>query len=276
MATFPTGVQTFPTSSGSEVLNSLGSGTGLAGMLNLLSTDLTAVEAKLGTGSSTAASNQLLVGTGTGTSAWQGLTSAQLASILSDETGSGAAVFANSPTIITPTIASLTNMQHNHTNAAGGGQLSNTSFATGTIGTDKLTVPYKFRVYRNAAQNIGNTDTKIQFDTRTFDTGSNFDITTNFRFVAPIAGFYYVHWALQVTQVGSGTYQSSLYKNGSVIAIGGRDNVNTVQVDTSGADLVSLAANDYLEIFATSSTGSEALQVGSTNCYFSGFLISST
>jgi hypothetical protein len=51
-------------------------------------------------------------------------TSAQLATLLSDETGSGANVFATSPTIVTPTIASLTNMQHTHLNAAGGGVLA--------------------------------------------------------------------------------------------------------------------------------------------------------
>ncbi len=39
-------------------------------------------------------------------------------------TGTGKFVFDGSPTIVTPTIASLTNMQHNHTNAAGGGQLT--------------------------------------------------------------------------------------------------------------------------------------------------------
>lgn len=40
------------------------------------------------------------------------------------ETGSGALVRNISPTIVTPTIASLTNMQHNHQNAAGGGSLA--------------------------------------------------------------------------------------------------------------------------------------------------------
>jgi len=52
--------------------------------------------------------------------------SAQLATLLNDETGfsSGAlAVFSKSPVIETPTIASFTNATHNHQNAAGGGTL---------------------------------------------------------------------------------------------------------------------------------------------------------
>ena len=51
-------------------------------------------------------------------------TSAQLASVISDETGTGSLVFNTNPTIVTPTIASFANATHNHTNAAGGGTLT--------------------------------------------------------------------------------------------------------------------------------------------------------
>ena len=59
-------------------------------------------------------------------------TSAQLATAVSDETGSGALVFGTSPTIVTPTIASFTNATHNHTNAAGGGQLTTAALSNVT------------------------------------------------------------------------------------------------------------------------------------------------
>lgn len=131
---FPTAVTTFSSASGTETLGLLGSGTGLAPMLNVLGTDLNAVETKLGTGATTPAANQLLFGTGSGTSAWQALTSANLAAVISDETGSGALVFANSPTIVTPTIASFTNATHDHSNnAGGGGSISPTTLTTNTI-----------------------------------------------------------------------------------------------------------------------------------------------
>ena len=51
-------------------------------------------------------------------------TSAQLASVISDETGTGLLVFNSSPTIVTPTIASFTNATHSHLNAAGGGTIT--------------------------------------------------------------------------------------------------------------------------------------------------------
>lgn len=66
-----------------------------------------ALEAKLGIGASTPVANRIMFGDGTGTSAWTQLTSAQLAASLSDETGIGAAVFANTPTLVTPKVDTI-------------------------------------------------------------------------------------------------------------------------------------------------------------------------
>lgn len=60
-------------------------------------------------------------------------TSAQLAGIISDETGTGLLVFGTSPTIITPTIASFVNATHTHANAASGGQLTNSALISGVF-----------------------------------------------------------------------------------------------------------------------------------------------
>jgi hypothetical protein len=65
-------------------------------------------------------------------------TSAQLASKISDETGSGALVFGTSPTIVTPTIASFANATHTHQSAAGGGTLDAAAIAAGTVATARL------------------------------------------------------------------------------------------------------------------------------------------
>lgn len=61
-----------------------------------------AIEAKVGTGASTPVANRLLYGDGTGTSSWTQLTSAQLAASLTNETGTGLAVFNDTPTLLTP------------------------------------------------------------------------------------------------------------------------------------------------------------------------------
>lgn len=65
-------------------------------------------------------------------------TSAQLASVISDETGTGSLVFNTNPTIVTPTIASFANATHNHTNAAGGGTLTSAAVSDFTEATEDV------------------------------------------------------------------------------------------------------------------------------------------
>lgn len=66
-----------------------------------------ALESKVGTGATTPTNNTILRGDGAGTSSWGQVTSAQLAAIISDETGSGSAVFANTPTLVTPKVDTI-------------------------------------------------------------------------------------------------------------------------------------------------------------------------
>src|SRR6185295_11362792 len=53
-------------------------------------------------------------------------------------TGSTNVVLSNSPTIVTPTIASFTNATHTHADAAGGGTLNASAIAAGTVATARL------------------------------------------------------------------------------------------------------------------------------------------
>lgn len=64
-------------------------------------------------------------------------TSGQLATLLSNETGSGLAVFGTSPTIVTPTIAATgwTNANHAHAAANSGGQVAHSDLS-GIVATD--------------------------------------------------------------------------------------------------------------------------------------------
>jgi len=102
-----------------------------------------AMEAKVGTGSSTPVVSTLLFGTGTGTSAWTQLTSAQLAASLSDETGSGLAVFGTSPTLVTPKIDTINESTPGNGTTIGGvniksGFMSGANLTAGTVGSSQL------------------------------------------------------------------------------------------------------------------------------------------
>jgi hypothetical protein len=131
----------------------------------------------------------------------------------------------------------------------------------------------KFSVYRNAAQNVTSSFTKVNFDTKDFDTGSNFDAVTNFRFTAPIAGFYFFSWTVGIPVSGTTDNVAALYKNGTIFTWGDEGTAG----GSSGALLMSLAASDFIEIFIVGNA-TVALNVGSTprKTHFSGFLLSAT
>jgi hypothetical protein len=79
-------------------------------------------------------------GLGTGFATFAGTpSSANLRALLTDENGTGAAIFdgASSPTFVTPTIASFTNATHNHQNAAGGGSLDAAAIGSGTVSASR-------------------------------------------------------------------------------------------------------------------------------------------
>lgn len=80
-----------------------------------------ALEAKLGIGNTAPSSTGLLlVPTGPGTTAWSQLTSAQLAATLTDETGTGSAVFSNTPTLVTPKVDTINENTLNNGVTVGG------------------------------------------------------------------------------------------------------------------------------------------------------------
>jgi hypothetical protein len=92
-----------------------------------------AIEAKLGTGASTPANNTFLIGNGSGTSAYSGLTSAQLAARLSDETGTGAAVFGSTPTLVTPQVDTI-----NESTPANGVTIDGLNIKDGHVAPDSV------------------------------------------------------------------------------------------------------------------------------------------
>lgn len=76
-----------------------------------------------------------------------------------------------------------------------------------------------FSARLSADQNFStNTWAKIQFDSEDFDTNSNYDNSTNYRFTPTVAGYYLVTFNVRVNYSGSATnaIYLAIYKNGSV------------------------------------------------------------
>lgn len=127
------------TTAGSGV-TTVNAGTGLSGggsgasVTLSLSTPVSVANGGTGSANASAARTALGVAIGSDVQAYNTNTT-----ILGNTTtGSGSIVLATSPTIVTPTVASLTNMQHTHQNAAGGGTLDAAAIASGTLSNSRL------------------------------------------------------------------------------------------------------------------------------------------
>lgn len=149
---------------------------------------------------------------------------------------------------------------------------------TGNTSTGNvITNPYKFRVYKDSAQNAtAGAFAKIAFNKATYDSGSNFDIVTNYRFTAPVAGWY--SFQARAGQASATNNVISLYKNGSEISRGSQVDTSPISATATGkysvvADCIQLAASDYVEVYIFSNNAT-ALDITSATCYFSGYLVS--
>lgn len=157
--------------------------------------------------------------------------------------------------------------------------------ATGTNFTPALAaqIPYKFLVYRFAGWTPANGSfAKVPFDTKEYDTGTNFD-TTNSRFVVPVGGDGFYRFSTAVTSQGinnGAVLGLGLYKNGAEIKrFSMQDQIyraSSTSTTTLGgtSPLISFTAGDYIEIFyqGNGTTGS----VGAVLTWFSGELVSKT
>ena len=85
---------------------------------------------------------------------------------------------------------------------------------------------YAFR--QTTAQTFSaNTWTKLQFNSESFDTNSDYDSTTNYRFTPDKAGYYQIDLAPVISRSGSGLLYSGIWQNGS------EQRVNQFQIGTA-------------------------------------------
>jgi hypothetical protein len=132
-----------------------------------------------------------------------------------------------------------------------------------------------FSAYGSGVQSIANaTATKIQFNTKLYDTNTVFD-TTNYRFTPNVAGYYQINCSVYYAASAIGQGGLYFYKNGSQFTIGNSLPLYSgASVNLFSSALIYLnGSTDYVEIYAYQSSGG-SLNVGSggTNQLFSGFL----
>lgn len=141
-------------------------------------------------------------------------------------------------------------------------KLATDSVTTGKIADANVTPtkwynPYKFSAYASANQSLPNaTSTKVTLDTELYDTNSNYDPTTNYRYTAPVSGFYSFRGSCGVSNINPGVVVAYLYKNGAAVKTGnlsygtGGNDVGSVVVGD-----IQLVSGDYIELYAYQSSG---------------------
>lgn len=132
-----------------------------------------------------------------------------------------------------------------------------------------------FSAYQSSSQNLSALAfTKIQFQTEEFDTNSNFDNATNYRFIPTVAGYYQVNGTVGMN--GSFILLCTIYKNGAEFKRG---------VQSSGLSLVGVSVNaliymngstDYIELYGYNSQATvQPTQTGAAITYFQASLVRS-
>jgi hypothetical protein len=134
-----------------------------------------------------------------------------------------------------------------------------------------------FSAYLGTNQNLtNNAFTKIQINTENFDTNSNYDNATNYRFTPTVAGYYQINGRVD-SQSSTGSVTrciASIYRNGTEYKRG--SDVNTANTNASNVvDVVYFnGSTDYVELYGFISAAVTAT-AGATQAltYFSGSMV---
>ena len=148
---------------------------------------------------------------------------------------------------------------------------------TGATITVAATAAPAFSAYGTAGQSIAHAVwTKIAYNTELFDTNSNYDNATNYRFTPTVSGYYQINATIFTSASAAGLAFFTIYKNGSLYLYG-----NTVPNTNGGYITVNGLVNcngstDYIETYALQNSG-VSLSFGSSTSQFqfSGAMIRS-
>ena len=138
-----------------------------------------------------------------------------------------------------------------------------------------------FSVYRTTNQTITNaTPAVINFNAEKFDTANAFDNVTNFRFVAPVSGYYQFNARAELTIAVSLTRALiSIFKNGTEEKRG-NDVYNSTSLGgivVSGLIYLSASAGDYVDVrvYMAAATCTVGGETGAVFTWFDGCFVRS-
>jgi len=134
-----------------------------------------------------------------------------------------------------------------------------------------------FSAYQSTLQSVPNiTYSKIQIQTKEFDTANAFDNITNYRFQPLTAGYYQISGSINIASGAAFPVLAIIYKNGvayknGTVSTGSAAVYNQAEVSA----LVYLnGSTDYVELWAYQASGGAVnTTIGIQNTYFQGIFI---
>ena len=121
--------------------------------------------------------------------------------------------------------------------------------------------------------------TKLNINTKVFDTNTNYDATTNYRFTPTVAGYYQVNGSVY----GGGSTNttnviSAIYKNGSVYLTGSYISASANPQSNQASIISTLiymnGSTDYIEFYGQiTGSGTCTISSGSANTQFNACLL---
>jgi hypothetical protein len=135
---------------------------------------------------------------------------------------------------------------------------------TGTMAMDGPA----FSAYANATQSFTTgAQTKVAINAELFDTNSNFDSTTNYRFTPTVEGYYQVNGTARLAGASATQMVVSIYKNGALYTRGTDLVFSTSSMATLNCTVSEViymnGTTDYLELYGSASATSPSLNFAS-------------
>ena len=133
-----------------------------------------------------------------------------------------------------------------------------------------------FSYYLGGSQSISSsTFTKVQLNTKIFDTNNCFDPVTNYRFTPTVAGYYQINATLYLQGSSLTEVIVAIYKNGSIYARGSDIPGSLTNPNITFTEIIQMnGSTDYLELWGyAAGTVSFGYSAPSFACRMSGIFI---
>ena len=172
-----------------------------------------------------------------------------------------------------PATAGAVNSTYITDSAVTTAKIADTNVTQAKLGTNVAGTGPAFSAYPSGTQSItSGVYTKVACNTEEFDTNSNYDKDTNYRFTPTVAGYYQVNGSVAPNGTSTSSCTAAIYKNGSVAKYGAY--MQTLNANSTVSALIYLnGSTDYIEMYTYVTASVASVGNGASSTYFQASLV---